>query len=86
MALEVYNIILCNIPDGKEKVDPDTGEVTYEKAEGDESSGMGEGEGKGESNDSETLSDEEFKDLLDSVESPEMGSGESSGGKSIDVG
>ena len=35
VALKVYNVILNNIPDGIEKVDPDTGEVTYEKAEGD---------------------------------------------------
>jgi len=35
VALKVYNVILNNIPDGIEKVDPETGEVTYEKAEGD---------------------------------------------------
>ena len=37
VALKVYNVILNNIPDGIEKVDPDTGEVTYEKGEGDSS-------------------------------------------------
>jgi len=85
VALNIFVVVLSNIPDGTEKIDEETGEVTYERADGKESSEMGEGEGSGESNDSETLSDEEFKDLLDSVESPEMGSGESSGGKSIDV-
>ena len=35
VALKVYNVILNNIPDGIEKVDPETGEVTYEKTEGD---------------------------------------------------
>ena len=85
VALNIFVVVLSNIPDGTEKIDEETGEVTYERADGKESSEMGEGEGSGGSNDSETLSDEEFKDLLDSVESPEMGSGESSGGKSIDV-
>ena len=35
VALKVYNVILNNIPDGIENVNPDTGEITYEKAEGD---------------------------------------------------
>ena len=35
VALKVYNTILNSIPDGIEKVDPETGEVTYKKAEGD---------------------------------------------------
>ena len=86
VALNIFVIILSNIPDGTEKINEETGEVTYERADGKESSEMGEGEGSGGSNDSETLSDEEFKDLLDSVENPEMDSGNSaSGGKSIDV-
>jgi hypothetical protein len=51
VALEVYDIILNNIPDGVEKVDSETGEVSYEKATGD----------------SEKLTDEEFNDLLNST-------------------
>ena len=86
VALNIFVSVLSHLPDGTEKVNEETGEVTYERADGKESSEMGEGEGSGGSNDSETLSDEEFKDLLDSVENPEMDSGNSaSGGKSIDV-
>ena len=85
VALNIFDIILNNLLDGTEKVDEETGEVTYEPANGKpEEDENREGESTGGSND-ETLSDEEFKDLLDSVESPEMGSGESSGRKSIDV-
>ena len=86
VALNIFVVVLSNIPDGTEKIDEETGEVTYERADGKESSEMGEGEGSGGSNDSETLSDEEFKDLLDSVETPEMGgSPEKGGGRSIDL-
>ena len=86
VALNVYDIILNNIPDGMEKVDEETGEVTYEKADGKESSEKGEGEGSGGSDDSETLSDEEFNDLLDSVENDKMSSGgNSGGGKSVEL-
>ena len=56
IALKVYNIILNNIPDGIEKVDDETGEVTYEKATGD----------------SEKLTDEEFNDLLNSTKDGEV--------------
>ena len=55
VALEVYDIILNNIPDGTEKVDSETGEVSYEKATGD----------------SEKLTDEEFNDLLNSTKDGE---------------
>ena len=86
VALNVYDIILNNIPDGTEKVDEETGEVTYEKADGKESSEKGEGEGSGGSDDSETLSDEEFNDLLDSVENDKLSSGgNSGGGKSVEL-
>ena len=37
IALNMYDIVLNNIPDGIEKTDPDTGEITYEKADGDSS-------------------------------------------------
>ena len=87
VALEVYNIILNNVPDGVEKTDEE-GNTTYEKADG---SGSSEESGKssgsnnsGGNDDSETLSDDEFDSLIDSIENPEKGSGES-GGKSINV-
>ena len=86
VALNIFDVILNNLLDGTEKVDEETGEVTYEPANGKpEEDENREGESTGGSNDSETLSDEEFKDLLDSVENPEMGSGSSEGGKSIDL-
>jgi hypothetical protein len=91
VALEVYNIILCNIPEGKEKVDEETGEVSYEKADGSDSSeenGEG-GEGSGEE-ESRKITDDEFDDLLESIENNVMGSeGDSTegegGGKNIEV-
>jgi hypothetical protein len=84
VALNIFVVVLNNLLDGTEKVNEETGEVTYDRADGKESSEMGEGEGSDGNGDSETLSDEEFKDLLDSVETPEMG-GSSVGGKSIEV-
>ena len=87
VALEVYNIILNNVPDGTEKTDKDTGEVSYEKADGSDSSDEN-GEGSGGNDDSETMSDDEFDSLIDSIENSEMssdGSPEKGGGKSIEV-
>ena len=90
VALEVYNIILNNVPEGNEKVDEDTGEVSYEKADGSDSDSSDEnGEGNG-SDDSETLSDDEFDSLLDSVENgkwnnDDSSEGGSSKGKSVEV-
>jgi hypothetical protein len=87
VALEVYNIILCNIPEGKEKVDEETGEVSYERADGKKSSEMGEGEGSGEE-ESRKITDDEFDSLLESIENNVMssdGSPEKGGGKSIEV-
>ena len=37
VALNIYDVVLNNIPDGIEKTDSETGEVTYEKADGDSS-------------------------------------------------
>ena len=37
IALDIYDIVLNNIPDGIEKTDSETGEVTYERADGDSS-------------------------------------------------
>jgi len=85
VALEVYNIVLNNIPDGTKKTDEDGNEFT-EKADGSGSSSETEsGNGSGENDDSNKLSNDEFESLLDSIENPEMSSGGSGGGKSIDV-
>ena len=90
VALEVYNVILNNIPDGIENVDSETGEVTYEKADGSggdsTESGSDSTESGGGSSDGTTMSDEEFDDLLDSVENGEMENGSGNdGGSSIDM-
>ncbi len=87
VALEVYNIILNTIPDGIEKTDKHTGETYYQKADGSDSDSSDEnGEGSDGNNDSETLSDDEFDSLIDSIENGEAGSEDSSeGGKSIEL-
>ena len=89
VSLEVYNIILNNVPDGNQKTDEDTGEVSYEKADGSDSSEEngegGEGSGKEEPR---KITDDEFDDLLNSIENNVMGSeGDSTegGGESIEV-
>ena len=87
VALEVYNIILNTIPDGIEKTDKHTGETYYQKADGSDSDSSDEnGEGSDGNNDSETLSDDEFDSLIDSIENGEVGDADSNGGgKSIEL-
>ena len=86
VSLEVYNIILNSIPDGIEKTD-ENGNTTYKKADGSDSSEES-GEGNG-SDDSETLSDDEFDSLIDSIENGEVSDttdhSTNSGGKSIEL-
>ena len=80
VALDVYDVILNNIPDGIENIDSETGEVTYEKADGsDGDSTESGGESGSGSSDGTTMSDEEFDDLLDSVENGEMENGSGNG-------
>ncbi len=89
VALGIYDFILVNVPDGTEKINEETGEVTYEKADGggeDESGEKKSGEGNGSSSDSsEKLSDEEFDSLIDSIENGSSGEGDSDGGTSIEL-
>jgi len=88
-ALDVYDVILNNVPDGKEKVNDETGEVSYERADGsgdsthsDSDSDM---DGSGSSSDEpREITDDEFEDLLDSIENGEEG-GNGNGGESIEV-
>jgi len=91
VALGIYDFILVNIPDGKEKVDKDTGEVTYEKSDeeggGETTSGEGNSSGTEESN---KLSDDEFDSLIDSIENTKWNNedsneGGSGSGKSIEL-
>jgi len=74
VALSIFNIVLNNLKDGIEKVNLDTGEVIYEKSDGDS-----------ENNDPETMTDEEFRDVLDSVENNEMNNGDTTEGKSVEL-
>ena len=84
VALGVYDIILNNIPDGIENVNSETGEVTYDKADGSDSSdedGESSESGNGSGSGDETMSDDEFDSLLDSIkdgESSESGNGNAS--------
>ena len=73
IALQIYDIILNNIPDGTEKVNDETGEVTYEKGDGSDSP-----------DDSDKLTDEEFNDLLNSTENDET-SGVTGNSKSVEL-
>ena len=87
VALNIFDVVLNNLLDGTEKVNEETGEVTYERAGGKESSEMGDGEGSGEK-ESREITDDEFDDLLNSIENNVMssdGSPEKGGGKSIDI-
>ena len=72
VALDVYRIILSNLSDAT--FDNDSEET------------QGQGQGSSDSNDN-TMSDEQFQDLLDSIENGEMESseGSSSGGSSIEL-
>ena len=86
VSLEVYNIILNNIPDGIEKTDKHTGETYYQKADESGNSTESGDEGSGGSDDSETLSEDEFDSLLESIENGEVGDADSNGGgKSIEL-
>ena len=85
VALDVYDVVLNNIPDGKENVDPKTGEISVDRADG---SGSTDGKSGGESDDeSRPITDSEFDDLLDAVEKGEVSEGNESGsGVSVDMG
>ena len=66
VALEIYNIVLNSIPEGKQNTDEETGEVSYDRADG-----SGNSEDKDESSEPRELTDEEFDSLLDSIENGE---------------
>ena len=88
VALEVYSVILDNVPDGNEKTNKDTGEVSYERADG---SGSTEGKNSDSSEnapESKEMSDKEFKDFLEAVEDGNTDFNESSmsGGSGSDEG
>ena len=86
VALNMFDVILNNLSDGIEKTDPNTGEVTYEKADGDKSSESGEGSETGSDMNSSEMSEEEFKDLLGATEKGDLKTSDSStGNKKIEL-
>ena len=70
IAQDILGVIFKNLPDAEIKVDED-GEESYEPAKDSGESDMGGNSGSGGSSD-EPMSDEDFQDLLDSIESGEM--------------
>ena len=90
-ALDIYDVILNNVPDGTEKVNDDTGEVSYERADGSgnsEESTEGNGSSPSKSGgqeESREITDTEFESLLESIESGEEKDSPSDGGSAVDV-
>jgi len=86
-ALEIYNVILNNVPDGTKKTD-ENGNVSYERADGSGDSAHSDEDmsgGKGSSSDeSREITNEEFEDLLSGIENGEMG-GNGNSGESVEL-
>ena len=87
-ALDIYNVILNNVLDGTEKVNDDTGEVSYERADGSGDSTHSDSDmdssGGSPSNEPREITDDEFEDLLDSIENGEDG-GNGNSGESVEL-
>ena len=81
VALKVCNVILHSID--KIEIPDDESEGNQNGSDGDDENGDGNGSGGG--SDDNTMSDEEFSDLLDSVENGSEGGEGSDGGKSVEV-
>ena len=78
-ALNVYNVILNNIPDGTEKTNKETGEISVDRADGSGSTDGNTSSDENNKSEPKELSDSEFKDLLESIEKGEMAEGDGSG-------
>ena len=78
-ALEIYNVVLNNVPDGTEKTNKDTGEVSVDRADGSGSTDGNSSMGEDNKSEPKELSDSEFSDLLESIEKGEMKEGDGSG-------
>ena len=86
-ALNIYNVVLNNVPDGTKKTD-ENGDVSYKREDGSGDSDHSDSDQDGSgspSNEPREISDNEFEELLDSIENGETGEGEGSG-ESIDSG
>ena len=70
IAQDILDVIFKNLPDAEIKIDED-GEEYHQPAKDSSESDMGGNSGSGGSSD-ESISDEDFQDLLDSIENGEM--------------
>jgi hypothetical protein len=88
IALDIYNVVLNNVPDGT-KITDENGDVSYERADGSGDSTHSDSDmdgGGSPSNEPREISDNEFEELLDSIENGETKEGDGSGGgESIDL-
>ena len=75
-ALNVYNVILNNIPDGTEKTNEETGEISVDRADGSGSTDGNTSMGEDKKSEPKELSDSEFEDLLESIGKGEMAEGD----------
>ena len=83
VALDMYDIILNNIPDGNKKTDKD-GNTSYEREDG---SGSTDGNSEsGGGNESREMTDEEFDDLMDAVENGDVEFDSGGSGSGLDMG
>ena len=78
-ALDIYNVVLNNIPDGTEKTNKETGEVSVDRADGSGSTDGNSSMSEDKKSEPKELSDSEFDDLLESIEKGEMAEGDGSG-------
>ena len=78
-ALDIYNVVLNNIPDGTEKTNKETGEISVDRADGSGSTDGNTSSDENNKSEPKELSDSEFSDLLESIEKGEMKEGDGSG-------
>ena len=89
-ALNIYNVVLNNVPDGTRKTDKN-GDVSYDRADGSGNSeesteNTSSSTNSGGQEESREITDTEFESLLDSIESGEdKGSSDGNSGESIDL-
>ena len=88
-ALDIYNVILNNVPDGIKNTD-DNGNESYDRADGSGNSeesteGNSSSSNSGGQEESREITDTEFESLLDSIESGKETDSPSDGGSAVEV-